>query len=275
MKIRRLDRGRRRIQEEILRDTLQVETKGACVAQVNGLSVLDVGELRFGQPSRITATVCAGQGNVVDIEREVKLGGPFHSKGVLILASFLSARYAKEKPLSLSASLVFEQSYGRVEGDSASVAETCALLSVLSGAPIKQALAVTGSIDQHGRVQAIGGANEKIEGFFDICSARGLDGEHGVIIPASNVKHLMLRRDVVDAAAAGKFHVYAVERVDEAIELLTGVAPGEPDANGRYPESTINGRVQGRLEALYETRRELAAEAARSSLSPKAPRAEL
>jgi len=260
MKQRRVDRVRRRVQEEIQRDTILIDTEGERVAQINGLSVLDLGEFRFGQPSRITATARAGRGGIVDIEREVKLGGPFHSKGVLILSSLLASRYAKEKPLSLSASLVFEQSYGQVDGDSASVAETCALLSALSELPIKQCMAVTGSINQHGDVQPIGGVNEKIEGFFDVCAQRGLNGSHGVVIPESNVKHLMLRHDIVAAAEAGRFSVYAVKTIDEAIEILTDVPAGIADASGRYPEGTLNARVQHRLEALYEKQRELAAE---------------
>ena len=259
MKERRVDRVRRRIQEEIRRDTILIDTEGERVAQINGLSVLDLGDFRFGQPNRITASVRAGRGGVVDIEREVKLGGPFHSKGVLILSSLLASRYAKEKPLSLSASLVFEQSYGQVEGDSASVAETCALLSALAEVPIKQSIAVTGSINQHGDVQPIGGVNEKIEGFFDVCMQRGSNGSQGVVIPDSNVKHLMLRRDVVAAAEAGRFAVYAVKTIDEAVEILTGVPAGIADASGRYPDGTLNARVQRRLESLYEKRKELAA----------------
>ncbi len=252
--IYRADRVREEMQEAILRGTLLIDTKGAKTAQVNGLSVLQLGNFAFGNPTRITARVWMGKGEVIDIEREVELGGPIHSKGVLILSSFLGARYAEETPLSLSASLVFEQSYGGVEGDSASSAELYALLSSIAEAPIKQSLAVTGSVNQHGQVQAIGGVNEKIEGFFDICKARGLTGDQGVLIPSSNVKHLMLRKDVVDAVEAGKFHVYAVSTVDEGIELLTGVPAGAPDADGNYPEGSINYRVQQRLQALAEKR---------------------
>ena len=196
------------LQEEVLRKTINVQTQGEVVGQINGLSVLQLGNHAFGQPSRITATVRMGRGDVVNIEREVNMSGPSHSKGVLILASFLNARYALDRPLSLSASLVFEQSYGGVDGDSASSTELYVLLSAIGDMPIRQSLAVTGSVDQHGRVQAIGGVNEKIEGFFDLCNARGLTGDQGVLIPAANVKHLMLRQDVVDAVAAGKFHVY-------------------------------------------------------------------
>ena len=222
------------------RDDPSIDTAGAQVGQINGLSVLSLGNFSFGRPSRITASVRMGKGEVVDIEREVELGGPIHSKGVLILSGFLRGRYAPERPLSLAASLVFEQSYGGVEGDSASSAELYALLSAIASVPIRQALAVTGSVNQHGQVQAIGGVNEKIEGFFDICTARGLTGDQGVLIPAANVKHLMLRQDVVDAVAAGRFHVYPIATIDEGIELLTGVPAGEPDAEGRYPEGTVN-----------------------------------
>jgi predicted ATP-dependent protease len=191
---------------------------------------------------------------VVDIEREVALGGPIHSKGVLILSSYLGARYASDRPLSLSASLVFEQSYSGVEGDSASSAELYALLSALAEIPINQSLAVTGSVDQYGRVQAIGGVNEKIEGFFDICRVHGLTGEQGVLIPSSNVKHLMLRHDVVEAVAASQFHVYPVETIDQGIEILTGVPAGERDEHGAFPEGSVNQRVEARLMALAERR---------------------
>jgi lon-related putative ATP-dependent protease len=252
--IRRLDRVRERVQEEIQRGTILIDTEGATVGQVNGLSVLAVGQFAFGRPSRITARVRLGRGEVVDIEREVALGGPIHSKGVLILASYLGARYVPDRPLSLSASLVFEQSYSGVEGDSASSTELYALLSALAELPVKQGLAVTGSVNQYGQVQAIGGVNEKIEGFFDICRARGLTGEQGVLIPASNVKHLMLRHDVIDAVAAGQFQVYPVETIDQGIELLTGVPAGERDAQGAFPEGSVNQRVEARLVALSEKR---------------------
>ncbi|HYW04844.1 MAG TPA: ATP-binding protein [Gammaproteobacteria bacterium] len=255
MRIERLGRVRDRIREAIRRGTLLIDTQGGVVAQVNGLSVMQLGDLAFGQPSRITATARLGGGEVIDIEREAKLGGRVHSKGVLILSSLLAARYARDRPLSLSASLVFEQSYGGVDGDSASVGEFCALLSALSGLPLKQSLAITGSLNQHGRVQAIGGVNEKIEGFFDVCVARGLTGEQGVLIPADNVQHLMLRADVVEAAGAGRFRIYPVTTVDEAVALLTGVEAGVRDAAGRYPPDTVNARVEQRLLDLAEKRR--------------------
>jgi predicted ATP-dependent protease len=243
------------MQEELLRETFVVETAGARTGQVNGLALLQLGEIAFGRPQRITATVSLGSGEVVDIEREVKLGGPLHSKGVLILSGFLSSHYVPDHPLSVSASLVFEQSYGGVDGDSASAAELCALASALAQAPLKQSLAITGSVDQQGHVQAIGGVNEKIEGFFDICQKRGLTGDQGVLIPAANVKHLMLHADVVAAAAAGKFHVYPVTHVDEALELLTGLPAGERDANGDFPANSLNRRITERLIELAEQRR--------------------
>ena len=253
----RSDRVRSKLQEETLRETLLIDTQGAKVGQINGLSVLQLGTFAFGRPNRITATVHVGKGEVVDIEREVELSGPLHSKGVLILSGFLRDRYAQEYPLSLGASLVFEQSYSGVDGDSASSAELYALLSAIADVPITQTLAVTGSVNQKGEVQAIGGVNEKVEGFFDLCRARGLTGDQGVLIPKANVKHLMLRRDVVDAAAAGQFAIYPVTSIDEGIEVLTGVSAGEPDAEGRYPEGTINRRAADRLEELSEKSRAL------------------
>ena len=253
--IRRVDRLRERAQEEILRGILHIDTEGEKVGQINALSVFQLGDFAFAQPSRITANTRLGEGELIDIQREAKLGGSIHSKGVMILASFLSSRYAAEQPLSLSTSLVFEQTYGQVEGDSASVAELCALLSSLSDVPIKQSLAVTGSMDQFGRIQAIGAVNDKIEGFFDICSKRGLTGSQGVVIPASNMEHLMLRKDVVDAAAAGRFHIYAVETIDQAVELLMGLPAGEPDAEGYLPEGSLNALVAERLTYFSELRR--------------------
>jgi len=253
-RIYRSDRIRERMQEQITRDIVIIDTEGSQVGQINGLSVLQLSDFAFGRPSRITAKVRLGKGDVVDIEREVAMGGPIHSKGVLILSGFLGARYAKDHPLSLSASLVFEQSYGGIEGDSASSTELYALLSSISGIPIKQSLAVTGSVDQNGQVQAIGGVNEKIEGFFDICRERGLNGEQGVLIPQANVKHLMLRQDVIDSVREGKFHIYAVETIDQGIELLTGVKAGEMDDSGKYPADSVNGRVCAALVELAEKR---------------------
>lgn len=256
--IRRQDRLRTQLQDAILRDTLLIDTQGAVVSQINGLSVLELGDFAFAQPTRITATTRLGQGEMINIEREVKLSGAIHSKGVLILSSFLAARYARNQPLSLTASLVFEQSYGQVEGDSASLAELCVLLSNLANAAVLQSLAVTGSVNQLGQVQAIGAVNEKIEGFFDICAARGLTGEQGVLIPAANVKHLMLRRDVVAAAENGQFHIYAVDHVDQAMAILTGVPAGEAGADGQYPMESINRRVAARVAGLSALRKAFA-----------------
>lgn len=256
--VRRADRLRDEIRLHVLRDIQLIATSGMHAGQINGLSVIDLGDFAFGHPVRITATTRVGEGEVIDIERETELGGPLHSKGVLILASFLATRYSHNVPLSLVASLVFEQSYGEVEGDSASLAELCALLSALANAPIKQALAVTGSVNQHGRVQAIGGVNEKIEGFFDLCAARGLTGEQGVIVPLANMGHLMLREDVVAAIGAGRFHLYSVSDVDQAIELLTGQDAGVPDARGVVPPGTINYRVAAQMAALANMRQSFA-----------------
>ncbi len=235
----RSDRIRERIQERIARDIVHIQTTGAVAGQINGLAVLQLDSFSFGRPSRITCRARIGRGEVVDIERMVDLGGPLHAKGVLILSSYLSSQFAQDAPLSLSASLVFEQSYGGIDGDSASSTELYVLLSALSGIPIRQSLAVTGSVDQFGRVQAIGGVNEKIEGYFDVCRARGLTGEQGVLIPASNVKHLMLRADVVAAARDGRFHIYPVATIEEGIELLTGIPAGERAADGSYPIGSV------------------------------------
>jgi lon-related putative ATP-dependent protease len=244
---RRLSQLRERLHEEILRDTLMIDTDGAQLAQVNGLAVFQLGDHSFGTPTRISATARVGSGEIVDIERETEQGGTIHSKGVMILGAFLGRRFARNQPLSLSASLVFEQTYGEVEGDSASVAELCALLSAIGDLPLNQSLAVTGSVNQHGEVQAIGGVNEKIEGFFDICRARVLSGKQGVVIPETNVKHLMLRQDLIDAVRAGRFHIYAAKTVEQVMELLTGLSAGVPNAEGLFPRSTVNGLIQARL----------------------------
>jgi len=254
-KIYRLSGLRDKIYEAIQRGTLMISTEGQHIGQINGLSVLQTGDFSFGQPTRITATVRLGKGEVIDIQREVELSGALHSKGVLILSAFLGARYAGHLPLSLSASLVFEQTYGMVDGDSASVAELCALLSALAKVPIKQSLALTGSVNQHGQVQAIGGVNEKIEAFYDICKARGLTRDQGVLIPSSNIKHLMLRESVVEAATAGEFHIYAMDTVDEALEYLTGLPAGQRDESGRFPPDTVNAKVQSRLLELIEAQK--------------------
>ncbi len=248
----RASRVRERSREQISRGVVIIATSGEEVAQVNGLSVLRLGASMFGQPTRITATARPGKGQVVDIEREAKLGGPIHSKAVMILSRFLASRYAGDGELSLSASLAFEQSYGGVEGDSASVAETCVLLSAISRVPIRQSFAVTGSMNQHGEVQAVGGVNEKIEGFFDVCREAGEVGGQGVLLPASNVEHLMLRADVRQAIAEDRFRIYPISHINEAIELLTGLEAGELDSNGEFPANSFNRRVAERLEKFAE-----------------------
>ena len=238
--VHRLDQFREKSHEGILRDIMLIDTDGSVVGQVNGLAVYLLGDYAFGKPSRITATARLGPGKVLDIEREVDLGGKIHSKAVLIISALLANRYARNQPLPLSASLVFEQSYGGIEGDSASVAEFVALISAIADIPLRQDLAVTGSLNQRGQVQAIGGVNEKIEGFFDICSSRGLHGTHGVVIPKANEVHLMLRQDVLDAVTAGQFHVYSADSIDEALALLTG-----------YSAASIDKRVLARVDELH------------------------
>ena len=254
-RIRRASRLRDRAQQAILEEVALISTTGSRVGQVNALSVIELGGFAFGRPTRITCQARPGSGKVVDIEREVELGGPIHSKGVLILSGFLSGRYALDTPISLLASLVFEQSYAGVEGDSASSAELYALLSALAETPLRQDLAVTGSVNQRGEVQAIGGVNEKIEGFFDVCRARGLTGTQGVLIPQSNVQHLMLRKDVVEACAAGQFAVYPTVTIDEGIALMTGRPAGERGADGMYPAGSVNRAVEDRLRAFASIRR--------------------
>jgi predicted ATP-dependent protease len=267
---------RERMLRYISQGTIRVETSGTCIGQLNGLSVIDLGEAGFGFPTRITAQARLGKGEVVDVQREVKLSGPIHSKGVLILSAFLGGRYQVDRPLSLHATLVFEQTYGGIEGDSASLAELLALLSAIGQLPARQGLAITGSVDQHGRVQAVGGLNEKIEGMFAVCSARGLDGSHGVIIPSDNIRHLMLREPVCKAVEAKQFSIWAVDHVDQAMELLFGMPAGERVA-GAYPEGTANYHVDTRLTALHETTMALArastsATAGGSAVEPTTPK---
>jgi predicted ATP-dependent protease len=241
-----------RQRDAVLRGILMIDTAGARVGQVNGLSVYEIGSELFGVATRISATSRLGDGQVVDVQREAHLAGPLHAKGVLILSSFLAARFSRLQPHAIVASLVFEQTYGIVEGDSASLGELVALLSSIADLPVRQCLAVTGSVNQFGDVQAIGGVNEKIEGFFDICAARGLDGTHGVLIPEANVTHLMLRDDVVDAVAAGRFAVHAVRGVDDALALMTGLPAGDP---GQPRADTVNGRIARRLREFAQIRR--------------------
>jgi lon-related putative ATP-dependent protease len=247
-----------RILEMFERGTLMIDVEGERVGQVNGLSVMNLGDIAFGRPNRITVNIGLGREGLVDIEREAKLGGPIHTKGVMILAGYLTERYAQDKPLSLSARLVFEQSYSGIEGDSASSTELYALLSGLSGLAIKQGIAITGSVNQKGEVQAIGGVNEKIEGFFEVCKAKGLTGEQGVLIPSSNVKNLMLKEEVVEAVRQGRFHVWPVKTIDEGIEVLTGVRAGHRKEDGVFEEGTVNDLVDKRLRGLAETMRDFA-----------------
>ena len=245
-----------KIQEMIQRGVLLIDTDAEKVGQVNGLSVMGLGDFAFGNPSRVTASVGLGKEGVVDIEREAKMGGPIHTKGVLILSGSLNEKYARDKPLSLSARLVFEQNYGGVEGDSASSTELYAILSALSGLPIKQSIAVTGSVNQKGEVQAIGGVNEKIEGFFEVCKAKGFTGKQGVMVPESNVQNLMLKEEIVDAVKAGQFHIYAVKTIDEGIEVLTGVETGKRREDGAFENGTLNHKVDKCLRLMADKLRE-------------------
>jgi len=245
-----------KIQEFIERGVYLIDTEGSQVGQINGLSVMELGDFAFGRPSRVTASVAVGRGGIIDIERQAQLGGPTHTKGVLILGGYLANKYAQDKPLSLTAKLVFEQSYGGVDGDSASSTELYAILSALSGLPLKQSIAVTGSVNQRGEVQAIGGVNEKIEGFFELCKAKGLAGHQGAMIPASNVQNLMLKEELLEAAKAGNFAIYPVRTIDEGIEFLTGVPAGERQPDGSYKEGTVNFLVNRRLQEMAEKIRE-------------------
>jgi lon-related putative ATP-dependent protease len=251
-RIYRANRIEEIIQEEIIEGTLFIATDGAVVGQVNGLSVVDIGDYSFGQPGRITARTFMGEGGVIHIERETEMSGPIHEKGVLTLTGYLGGTYAQRQPLSLTASLTFEQNYVGIEGDSAACSELYALLSSLSEIPIKQGIAVTGSVNQRGEVQPIGGVNEKVEGFFRVCRAVGLTGEQGVIIPQSNVDSLMLHEDVVTAVSQGQFHIWSVRDIDEGIELLTGIPAGVRDEEGNFPEGSVHDAVQNRLLELAE-----------------------
>ncbi len=255
-KLYRSNLVQQKIQEYIERGMFLIDTDGSKVGQINGLSVMQTGDLAFGRPSRVTASVAVGRDGIIDIERQAQMGGPTHTKGVLILGGYLASKYAQDKPLSLAAKLVFEQSYGGVDGDSASSTELYAILSALSDLPIKQHIAVTGSVNQRGEVQAIGGVNEKLEGFFEVCKAKGLTGEQGCMIPASNVQNLMLKEEIVEAAKDGKFTIYPVTTIDEGIEVLTGVPAGKRLANGSYKKGTVNYLVNKRLQEMAETVRE-------------------
>jgi len=249
--IYRSDRIKKAMLEQIDKGTILMDVKGKRVGQINGLVVYDFSDYTFGKPARITSQVRIGKGDFVDIEREISMSGPIHTKGVLILKSLIANRFAKHSPLSLSASIVFEQSYGGVDGDSASSTEYYCLLSAISGLPIKQSIAVTGSINQFGEIQPIGGVNEKIEGFFDVCNHAGLTGNQGVIIPRTNVENLMLRADILQAVEEGKFTIYAIDTVDDGIEILTGVKAGKLNAKGEYPKGSVNYLVQKSLQDFY------------------------
>ena len=254
-KVYRSNLVQQKVEEYIRRGIFLIDTEGEKVGQVNGLSVIGLGDFAFGRPSKVTASIGVGREGIMDIEREAALGGPIHTKGVLIVSGYLNNNYARDKPLSLSARLVFEQSYEGIEGDSASSTELYALLSALSGLPVKQYLAITGSVNQKGEVQAIGGVNEKLEGFYEVCKAKGLNGNQGVLIPASNVQNLMLKEEVVEAAKAGKFRIYPVRTIDEGIEVLTGVPAGTRREDGTYEEGTVNYLVDRRLREMAETMR--------------------
>ena len=251
-RIFRTNRIEERLREMILEGTIIVDTKGEKVGQINGLAVLDLGDYSFGKPSRITAKTYTGKAGVVNIERETKMSGKIYEKAILIITNYLGSRYAQKRPISLSASITFEQLYDTVEGDSASCAELYALLSSLSGIPLKQSVAITGSMDQNGEVQPVGGINEKIEGFFDLCRLTGFNGSQGVIMPTRNVKNLMLKKDVVEAVKEGKFFIYPIQRVDEGLEIITGMQVGELRDDGTYPEGTINYLVVKRLAEISE-----------------------
>ena len=257
----RLNLIEKHLQQMITEGTILVDVQGAVVGQVNGLAVYQLGDFSFGKPSRITARTFMGRGGIVNIERESKMSGRTHDKGVLILSGYLGGKYAQERPLSLSSSICFEQSYDGVDGDSASSTELYAILSSLSETAIKQSIAVTGSVNQNGEIQAIGGINQKIEGFYDLCRIKGITGEQGVLMPRSNLRHLMLRPDVVDAVKEGKFHIYAVGAIDEGIEVLTGVAAGERSPDGHYPANSINGRVEEKLKRFSEQQKQFTAPA--------------
>jgi predicted ATP-dependent protease len=240
------------ILEEMLDGTILIDTDGGAIGKINGLTVIDIGGSSFGTPARITTTVYPGSRGIVDIEREAELGQALHSKGVMILTGYLGHCYAQQFPLAISASIAIEQSYGYIDGDSAALAELCSLISALTRVPIKQSFAVTGSINQYGEVQAIGGVNEKIEGFFRLCQSRGLNGSHAVIIPVANKRNLMLKQDVLNAVEAGLFAIYAVNNVDEALELLTGEVAGNMDDAGNYAENSLNYRAICRLKEISE-----------------------
>ncbi len=273
-KIYRVNRIEERLREATLEDVLIVNTEGVKIGQVNGLAVLDQGDYSFGRPSRISARTYVGKAGIVNIERETKMSGKIHEKAIFIIASYLGAKYASRKPISLSASITFEQLYDMVEGDSATCAEMYALLSSIAGVPLKQQYAVTGSMDQNGDVQPIGGVNQKVEGFFDLCKARGLDGSHGVIVPSRNVKNLMLKQEVTDAVRDGKFTVYAIEKMEDGLEILTGMPSGTMGDDGSYPQNSVNYLVTNRLTEIAEALEKKKEENGGAQLTPKSEKSE-
>ena len=255
-KIERSDRIKDKMYEAIERGIILIETEGSVIGQINGVAVLNLGNFSFGHPSKITGLSRLGKGNVINIEREAKLSGPTHDKGIMILSAYLATTYAKDFPLSITATLVFEQSYGKIDGDSASCAELFVLLSSLSELPLDQSIAVTGSVNQNGQVQAVGGINEKIEGFYDVCSLVASKKRHGIIIPASNLKHLMLKEEILEAVKKGLFSIFAIEHVDEGMEILTGKTAGKRDKNGKFPKNSINYLVEEKLKYLANKSRQ-------------------
>jgi lon-related putative ATP-dependent protease len=273
-KIYRVNRIEERLREATLEDVLIVNTEGAKIGQINGLAVLDQGDYSFGRPSRISARTYVGKAGIVNIERETKMSGKIHEKAIFIIASYLGAKYASRKPISLSASITFEQLYDMVEGDSATCAEMYALLSSIAGVPLKQEYAVTGSMDQNGDVQPIGGVNQKVEGFFELCKARGLDGNHGVIVPSRNVKNLMLKQEIADAVRDAKFTIYAIEKMEDGLEILTGMPAGTPGEDGTYPENSLNYLVMKRLTEIAEALEKKKEENGGAQLTPKSDKSD-
>jgi predicted ATP-dependent protease len=263
----RLNLIEKHLQELIAEGTVLVDVDGSAVGQVNGLAVYQMGDFSFGKPSRITAKTFMGRGGIINIERESKLSGKSHDKGVLILGGYLGSKYAQQNPLSVSSTVCFEQSYDGVDGDSASSTELYAILSSLAEVPIQQGIAVTGSVNQNGEVQAIGGVNQKIEGHYDVCRVKGLTGKQGVMIPRANLRNLMLRPDVVEAARQGKFHIYAVSAIDEGIEVLTGLPAGQRDENGAYPEGSVNHLVLKKLQEYTDRQKKFGSAMDRKSLN--------
>jgi predicted ATP-dependent protease len=265
----RANRIEERLHELIAEGTILIDTDGETVGQVNGIAIVGWGDYDFGKPTRITARTFVGQAGVVNIEREVKLAGRIHNKGVMILTGYLGGRYARERPLTLSASLGFEQSYEEIEGDSASSAELYALLSSIGNLPIRQSLAVTGSVNQHGEVQPVGGVSRKVEGFFQCCRLKGLTGRQGVIIPRRNAHNLVLTDDVVEAVRGGQFHIYAIDHIDEGLELLTGLPAGEHQPDGSYPEGTVSSAVAEGLNRLSDAWKEFGERGGEGGGSPE------